>query len=99
MNTVGLADLVSVIIGVCAIVTVAVAVAVTAAPVGGVPLAVAVLVMGDPASIMAWVMAYVLVPVVEAPGARLEASRVTAPALSSVRVTGFSVTLPVLVTV
>ena len=52
----GLADLLTVIDGLWLMVTVAVAAAVTLAPVGGLPLAVAVLTMDVPASIMAWVI-------------------------------------------
>ena len=86
-------------LGLCAMVTVAEAVAVTAAPEGGVPLAVAVFVMGDPASIIACVMLYVAVPVVKAPGARLVAPRLTVPARLSLRVMELKVTLPAFVTV
>ena len=72
---------------------------VTAGPDGGVPLAVAVLVM-TPAFTSAWVMVRVAVHVVDAPGTSVVDGHVTAdrPLSGSVMPTDVSVTLPVLVT-
>jgi hypothetical protein len=71
-------------------------VAVTAAPVGGVPDAVAVL-STTPAFTSAWVNVYVAVHVRDAPGASAPPGQLTAPTFASVTLTGFSVTLPVFV--
>ncbi|CAM4016130.1 hypothetical protein NOMA109596_18870 [Nocardioides marinus] len=75
---------------------------VTFAPPGAVPVAVAVF-SRLPASTSAWVKAYVAsVQVTEAPGASGPVGQVTLgeepPSSGSWTVTGFSVTLPVLVT-
>ena len=71
----------------------------TAGPDGGVPLAVAVLLI-EPALTSAWVMVRVAVQVVEAPGARIVAGQVMAdnPGSGSVMATAVKVTLPVFVT-
>ena len=80
-------------------VTVAESVAVTAAPTGGVPVTVAVLV-NDPASTSACVTVYDAVQVVDAPGAKVATGHTTAdrPGSGSATATDESVTLPVLVT-
>ena len=72
---------------------------VTAGPDGGVPLAVAVLMM-TPAFTSDWVMARVAVHVVDAPGANVVAAHETAarPGMGSLMVIAVNVTLPVLVT-
>ena len=57
-------------------------VAVTGAPVGGVPATVAVL-STTSASTSAWVSVYVAVQVVEAPGASVVTGQVTVPTLAS----------------
>ncbi len=75
-----------------------VSLAVVAAPVGGVPVAVAVL---DtlPESTSAWVITYgAAVHVVEAPGASVLAGQLMPVTLGSVTPTAVSVTSPVLVT-
>ncbi len=75
-----------------------VAAAVTAAPVGGVPEAVAVLDTW-PAFTSAWVTGYAAaVQVVEAPGSSVVAGQLTAPTFGSVTPTAVRVTLPALVT-
>lgn len=72
---------------------------VTAGPDGGVPLAVAVLVM-TPAFTSAWVMVRVAVHVVAAPGANVVVGQLMAerPVSGSVTEIVVNVTLPVLVT-
>jgi hypothetical protein len=75
----------------------AVLVPVTADPVGGVPVAVAVL-FTTPASTSACVSAYDFVHVVDAPGASVVAGQVTEPIFGSETPTLVSVTLPVFVT-
>ena len=80
--------------------TVALDVAVTAGPVGGVPAAVAVLTTW-PASTSAWVVVYVAEHVTDAPGASVVTplqSTVDRPGRGSVRPTDVSVTLPGFVT-
>jgi hypothetical protein len=74
-----------------------VSVAVTAAPVGGVPDTVALL-LTTPASTSAWVTVYVAVHVVDAPGANVVTGQDSAPTLASATLTELKVTLPVLVT-
>ena len=68
-------------------------------PLGGSPLAVAVL-LTTPASTSAWVMVYgvVAVQVSLTPGASEELGQVTAPAFGSLTPTEPRVTVPVLVT-
>ena len=68
-----------------------------AAPVGGVPAAVAVLAT-PPASTSACVSVYVFVQVVDAPGASVLAGHETVPTVGSVTPTLDSVTLPVFLT-
>src|SRR5580765_4365811 len=95
-----LADLTMPMAGVGADVTVSLDVAVTGAPVGGVPDAVAVLTTW-PASTSAWVVVYVAEHVVDAPGARVVTPwQLTAerPGRRSVTPTEVRVTLPELVT-
>ena len=71
----------------------------TAGPDGGVPLAVAVLLI-EPALTSAWVLVRVAVQVVDAPGARVVDAQVMAdnPGSGSVMATAVKVTLPVFVT-
>ena len=71
---------------------------VIAGPVGGVPVIVAVL-MTDPASRSIWVMVWVPVQMVDAPGPNVVAVQVIPEVTASVTVTLVRVTLPVLVTV
>ena len=77
-------------------VTVAVSVSVTAGPLGGVPLAVAVFTI-EPAFMFANVTVYVAVHVVEIAGANVDTGHDTAdkPGNGSVTATEWSVTLPV----
>jgi hypothetical protein len=88
---------VSVIAGVPAIVVSVASGAVTAAPVGGVPVADAVLAT-CPESTSACVSAYVFVQLVDAPGASEVTGHVIAPTFASVTPTEVSVTLPEFVT-
>ena len=83
----------------CAAVTVAASVSVTGAPIGGVPLAVAVFTI-EPASTSACDTAYDAVHVVDAPGANDATGHDTAdrPGNGSDTPTAVSVTLPVFVT-
>ncbi len=74
-----------------------VSVALTAAPVGGVALTVALLATW-PESTSACVTVYVAVQLVEAPGASDVTGHVTVPTLASVTATAWRVTLPVFVT-
>ena len=69
----------------------------TAAPVGGVPLAWAVL-STEPEFTSAWVMSYVAVQVVDSPGASVVVGHDTGAAFGSVTLTPVTVTAPVLVT-
>ena len=78
-------------------VTVSVSVSVTSEPVGGVPVAVAILTI-DPALTSSCVTRCVAEPVVEALGASVVAAKEIEPRMSSFNVTLVSVTLPVLVT-
>ena len=91
------ADFTSVRLGDAVIVESAVSVALTAAPSGGVPDAVAVLVT-CPASTSACVAVYVAVQVVRSPGASCETGQVTEVTWGSLTLTAWSVTLPVFVT-
>ena len=72
---------------------------ITRGPLGGSPLAVAVL-LTTPASTSAWVMVWtaLAVQVWLAPGAIVGLGQVTAPAVGSVTPTAVRVTVPVLVT-
>jgi hypothetical protein len=80
-------------VGVCANGVVTELEDVTAAPVGGVPVAVAVLVT-VPASTSSCVSVYVLVQVVVAPGASVATGQLTGPTFGSETPTLVSVTLP-----
>jgi hypothetical protein len=91
------ADFVSVIAGVRVTGVVVELVVVTAAPVGGVPDAVAVL-FTVPASTSAWVTVYVAVQVVEIPGSSEVTGHETVPTFESLTPTVVSVTLPVFFT-
>ena len=93
----GDADFVNEIEGVRVTVTVSASVSVTAAPRGGVPRAVAVLLIA-PASISAWVATYVAEHVVEMVGAKVVTGHDTAdkPGKGSVTPTPDKVTLPAL---
>ena len=95
----GVADLSTVIDGKDVAVTVTESWAVTAAPVGGVPLAVAVFEI-VPASMSAWVTVYVAEQVVVAAGAKVMTGQVTAvrPGSGSLTAIPVRVTLPVFVT-
>ena len=99
-TVVGVADLATPIDGVCVTVTTAVSVSVTAAPPpGGVPAAVAVLLI-EPTSTSACVVVYDAVHEVEALGAKVVTGHVTAdrPGNASDTPTDDNVTLPVFVT-
>src|SRR6516164_3131360 len=95
----GLVDLSTLRPGVVAALTSAVEVPVSGDPVGGWPVAVAVLVI-PPASTSPWVVTWVAVQVMVPPGASGPSAGVQlviGPNLSSLRLTALSVTLPVLV--
>ena len=103
LSSIAEAVLVSSIAGTAVMVVLVESLEVTFAPPGAVPVAVAVL-SRLPASTSAWVNVYVaLVQVTDAPGISAPAGQVTLgdvlPSSGSWTVTGFSVTLPVLVTV
>ncbi len=85
------------IAGAAVTVVVTVSVAVTGAPVGGVPATSAVLTT-DPASTSAWVSVYEAVQVVFSPGASVVTGQVTVPTVASSMAIACRVTLPVLVT-